>query len=100
MANNIENEDIKVSEQPGEDAGLTFWGHLEVLRWSIFRIAIVVLVAMIGFFIVMPDIFNTFVLGPTTSDFFLYKLLGSLGGGNIPFLPDFPTTAIMLISSI
>ena len=88
MANNKENEDIVVSEQPGNEAGLTFWGHLEVLRWAIFRVAIVVLVSMIGFFIAMPDIFNPFVLGPTTSDFFLYRLLGNLGDW-LPFLPDF-----------
>jgi sec-independent protein translocase protein TatC len=31
--------------------------------------------------------FTGFVLGPTTSEFFLYKWLGSLG--QLPFLPDF-----------
>ena len=47
---------------------------------------------MVGWFIVMPDIFKPFVLGPTTSDFFLYRLLGVLGGW-IPFLPDFSNDA-------
>lgn len=88
MTNNSQKEDIVVNDQPGDEAGLTFWGHLEVLRWSLFRVAIVVFVAMIGWFIVMPDIFKPFVLGPTTSDFFLYKLMGSLGDW-IPFMPDF-----------
>jgi sec-independent protein translocase protein TatC len=88
MANNSDKKDIELKEQPGDDAGLTFWGHLEVLRWSLVRVAVVVLVAMIGWFIVMPDIFKPFVLGPTTSDFFLYKLMGSLGDW-FPFMPDF-----------
>ena len=92
MANNSQNEDIMVNGQSGEDAGLTFWGHLEVLRWALVRTAVVVLVAMIGWFIVMPDIFKPFVLGPTTSDFFLYRLLGALGGW-IPFMPDFSNDA-------
>ena len=70
-----------------QDASLTFWEHLEVLRWSIFRVAIVVLLAMIVLFIAMPQIFTTFVLGPTTSQFFLYRWLSSLG--SLPFLPDF-----------
>lgn len=88
MANNKDIKDIELTEQPGDEAGLTFWGHLEVLRWAIFRVIVVVFLAMIGWFVVMPDIFNTFVLGPTTSDFFLYRWLGSLGN-SIPFLPDF-----------
>lgn len=70
-----------------QDSALTFWEHLEVLRWSIFRVAIVVLVAMVVLFIAMPHIFTNFVLGPTTSEFFLYKWLSSLG--SLPFMPDF-----------
>lgn len=88
MANNSQKEDIIVNDQTGEEAGLTFWGHLEVLRWSLVRVAGVVFLAMICFFIIMPDIFNPFILGPTTSDFFLYKWMGALGNW-LPFLPDF-----------
>lgn len=88
MANNKQEDIVMTDNQPGDEAGLTFWGHLEVLRWSLVRVAIVVFVAMIGFFIVMPDIFKPFVLGPTTSDFFLYRWMGTLGEW-IPFLPDF-----------
>jgi sec-independent protein translocase protein TatC len=66
---------------------MTFWEHLEVLRWSIFRIAIAAVIAMVVIFIFMPSMFTGFVLGPTTSEFFLYKWLGSLG--QLPFLPDF-----------
>lgn len=76
------------TDQPGEDAGLTFWDHLEVLRWALFRVAAVLFVIMIGLFVAMPHIFNSFVLGPTTSDFFLYRWLSFLGS-SLPFLPDF-----------
>lgn len=76
------------TDQPGEDAGLTFWDHLEVLRWALFRVAAVLFVIMIGLFVAMPHIFNSFVLGPTTSDFFLYRWLSILGD-SLPFLPDF-----------
>lgn len=68
---------------------LTFWDHLEVLRWSIFRVFIVLLVAMIGLFIAMPYIFEDFILGPTTSNFFLYRWMSLLGGSGSSFLPDF-----------
>lgn len=69
------------------ESSMTFWEHLEVLRWSIFRIAIAAVIAMVVIFIFMPSMFTGFVLGPTTSEFFLYKWLGSLG--QLPFLPDF-----------
>lgn len=70
-----------------EDSSLTFWDHLEVLRWAIFRIAIVVVITMVVIFIALPHIFTDFVLGPTTSNFFLYRWLSSLG--SLPLMPDF-----------
>ncbi len=71
-----------------EEKGLSFWEHLEELRWALFRVAIALFIAFIGVFAVMPRIFDGFILGPTTSDFFLYRIFASAGGG-IPFLPDF-----------
>ncbi len=70
-----------------EEKGLTFWDHLEELRWVIFRVAAALAVALVGVFIAIPGIFDTFILGPTTSDFFLYRLFSP--AGKIPFLPDF-----------
>lgn len=72
------------------ESSMTFWEHLEELRWSIFRIAIAAVMAMVVIFIFMPYMFTGFVLGPTTSEFFLYKWIGSLG--QLPFLPDFATS--------
>ena len=74
-----------------ENENLTFWDHLEVLRWSLLRIAIAAVVAMIVVFTVIPHIFSEFILGPTTSDFFLYEWMAKLG--HLPFLPNFAETA-------
>ena len=71
----------------GED-GMTFWGHLEVLRWCLMRIAAVLVICMAGCFIAMPHIFDSFILGPASSDFFLYRWLSSLHGDGTIF-PDF-----------
>ena len=71
-----------------EEKEMSFWGHLEELRRTLFRVVAVLLVFMIACFCVMPDLFDSFVLGPTTSDFFLYRWLSNLGGTGI-FLPDF-----------
>ena len=54
-----------------EEKEMSFWGHLEELRRTLFRVVAVLLVFMIACFCVMPDLFDSFVLGPTTSDFFL-----------------------------
>ncbi len=71
-----------------EEKGLSFWEHLEELRWSLFRVAIALSAAFVGVFIIMPRIFDKFILGPTTSDFFLYRIFAS-AGGKLPFIPDF-----------
>lgn len=75
-----------------EEKEMTFWAHLEDLRKALFRVVAVLLVCMIACFCVMPDLFDTFVLGPTTSDFFLYRWLSGLGGTGL-FLPDFSDDA-------
>ena len=61
-----------------EDAK-TFWGHLEDLRWCLFRVVIVLLVGVVGGFCVMPYLFEHFVMAPTTSDFVLYRALAATG---------------------
>lgn len=75
-----------------EEKEMTFWAHLEDLRKALFRVVAVLLVCMIACFCVMPDLFDTFVLGPTTSDFFLYRWLSGLSGTGL-FLPDFSDDA-------
>lgn len=75
-------------------AEMTFWDHLEVLRWSILRVIIVLVVVIVACFVAMPHIFDSFILGPTHGDFFLYRLLdfgGTAGGHSAPnsLIPDF-----------
>lgn len=75
-------------ENGAEPGSMSFWSHLEVLRWSLFRVIIALLVCVVGTFIAMPHIFDKFILGPTTSDFFLYRWMSSISS-YIPFIPDF-----------
>lgn len=67
---------------------MTFWGHLEDLRWSLMRTIGVLLVFMIVCFCCMPYLFDHFVLAPTTSNFPLYRWLSRLGEISSLF-PDF-----------
>ncbi len=79
-----------MANKPAEQEQLnemTFWGHLDVLRMSLYRIIGVLLVTMVLSFIALPHIFDRFILGPTDGGFFLYRWLSGLRG--IPFAPDF-----------
>ena len=76
------------ADPAGEESRMTFWDHLEVLRWVLIRIASVLVILIICCFIAMPHIFDTVILGPTSSDFFVYKWFAAIGKA-IPFFPDF-----------
>jgi len=60
--------------QTGE---MTFWGHLEELRGSLFRMLAVFGVAVVGLFFLKDFLFDDVILAPSKSDFFLYRLLGA-----------------------
>lgn len=57
---------------------MSFWDHLEELRWTILRMGIAVLILMVGAFVAMPFVFDPFILGPSTPDFFVYRWFGGL----------------------
>ena len=60
------------------DSGeMTFWDHLDVLKKSIFRIVLVLLVAAIGLFVFKDFLFDGLILAPSREDFFLYKWIGA-----------------------
>ncbi len=61
---------------------MTFWDHLEVLRWSIFRTLGAILILFIAAFAVMPSLFDAVILAPTTGEFFVYKWLGGIFTGD------------------
>ena len=60
-------------------AEMTFWDHLEELRWVLFRVIGLWLVLAVGYFIAMPYIFDNVILGPTHNDFVFYDLLRHIG---------------------
>lgn len=57
-------------------AEMSFWDHLEALRSCILKVLAALVVVLVGCFIALPYIFDAFILGPTHSDFFMYRLLG------------------------
>lgn len=67
---------------------MTFWDHLDDLRWTLFRSLIALTVFAIISFVLMPYIYDNYIIGPTKPDFFLYKYLCK-ATSSIAFMPDF-----------
>ena len=59
---------------------MTFWDHLEALRWCFFRVFIALVAVFVAVFAVLPSVFDSVVLGPTHGDFFAYRMLGGVLG--------------------
>lgn len=83
-----------IEEKEAQESAMSFWDHLEVLRWALFRSACVLMVILIGTFIAMPYIFDRFVLAPTSNEFFVYRWLNTIGGGVVKLSPDFDVQII------
>ena len=54
---------------------LTFWDHLDILRSSLIRMGVAVVVFAVAAFCLKDELFSV-VLAPRSSDFVTYKLLG------------------------
>ena len=64
-------------------AEMTFWDHLEELRKTLFRAIGILLVAFVVCFAFVPKIFDSFILGPSRQDFFLYQWLAAVSRGRV-----------------
>ena len=92
----IEDKSKASRKENGEEqeGAMSFWDHLEVLRWAVFRSACVLAVVMVGTFIAMPYIFDRFILAPTNNDFFTYRWLNAIGRGVVKLSPNFDVQII------
>lgn len=76
------------NDSESDALSMSFWGHLEALRWVILRVVIALFLCLVACFIAMPYLFDHFVLAPTSSDFFLYRYLSGIKGDGV-WIPDF-----------
>ncbi len=74
-------------EENNELQEMTFWDHLEALRWMLMRSIIAIVVLVIGGFAFIPWLFQHVIMAPCRNDFFLYKYLAKLSS-LVPFAPD------------
>lgn len=58
---------------------MSFFQHLEALRWHLVRSGLAILVFAIVAFIYFDDIFAYIIMGPTHTDFFTYRMMCNMG---------------------
>lgn len=67
---------------------MSFWDHLEELRWTLFRIIVALFIFAIAGFSVMPWLFDHVVTAPCYSDFITYREMCKISSV-LSVLPDF-----------
>ncbi|OJW12631.1 twin-arginine translocase subunit TatC [Mucilaginibacter sp. 44-25] len=76
-----ENKLIKAIKEKGQnmEAEMSFFDHLEELRWHLVRSAIAVCIFMAGAFYYYDFIFSKIIMGPAKPSFWTYRMLCKLG---------------------
>ena len=80
---------------PDKERDMTFWDHLGELRGTLLRVLATVLLAAVGFFLIMRWFFDNVILWPCRPDFPLYGMLSFLKGDG-DWLPDMTDTAFSI----
>lgn len=76
-----DNKLIKAIKDKGKtmEAEMSFFDHLEALRWHLIRSAIAIVIITCFVFYYYTWIFNTVILGPSKPDFWTYRMLCAIG---------------------
>lgn len=72
----MEEKPPKVVPPPNRTDQMSFLEHLEELRWRIIKSCVGVIVGVIVAFIFSDFVIDEVLLGPSKSDFFMYKFIG------------------------
>ncbi len=74
------------------EAEMSFFDHLEVLRWHLIRSAIAVVIFMILAFAFYDFIFDDIIMGPKSPDFWTYRMMCKIA--DWVNIPDFCVTEV------
>lgn len=75
----------------GDLQEMSFWDHIDALRSVLIRIVVVLVVATVTLFCLMPSIFDSVILAPCHGDFVLYRLFERMTS-SVSWLPQFTTS--------
>ncbi|MBC7398944.1 MAG: twin-arginine translocase subunit TatC [Mucilaginibacter sp.] len=76
-----DNKLIKAIKEKGQtmEAEMSFFDHLEALRWHLVRAAIAIVIFTCAAFYFYDFIFGTIIMGPAKTSFWTYRMLCKLG---------------------
>ena len=79
---NIYDRLVEKIKDKGKDIGgeMSFFQHLEALRWHLIRSVLAILVFAIVAFIYFNSIFKNVIMAPTRIDFWTYRMMCKMGG--------------------
>ena len=75
------------SDEPKPLNEMTFWDHLEALRWMLVRVFSALGIFIIGGFAFIPWIFEHVIMAPIDNQFFLYRWLAKMSE-QVAIMPD------------
>lgn len=75
------------SSKPKPLDEMTFWDHLEALRWMLVRVFSALGIFIIGGFAFIPWIFEHVIMAPIDNQFFLYRWLAKMSE-QVSIMPD------------
>ena len=75
------------SSKPKPLDEMTFWDHLEALRWMLVRVFSALGIFIIGGFAFIPWIFEHVIMAPIDNQFFLYRWLAKMSE-QVAIMPD------------
>ncbi len=75
------------SSKPKPLNEMTFWDHLEALRWMLVRVFSALGIFIIGGFAFIPWIFEHVIMAPIDNQFFLYRWLAKMSE-QVAIMPD------------
>ncbi|ADY53845.1 Sec-independent protein translocase TatC [Pseudopedobacter saltans DSM 12145] len=61
------------------EAEMSFFDHLEILRWHLLRSAVAIIIFTILSFVFYDFIFDTIIMGPKKPDFWTYRMMCKIG---------------------
>jgi sec-independent protein translocase protein TatC len=79
MSEETQNTAKKSRKAATLEEEMSFFGHLEVLRWHLVRAALAIVVFTSLAFVYYDFIFDTIIMGPKKPDFWTYRLMCQLG---------------------
>lgn len=86
-----EQQPSRAAEQQGDEPEpleeMTFWDHLEALRWMLVRVFSALGIFIIGGFAFIPWIFEHVIMAPIDNQFFLYRWLAKMSE-TVAIMPD------------